>query len=145
MRRECRERFPRHRIQREPLVSDPDMHHGTCVTHVPWCMPGSLNRSRGENVVGISGACGTRNFMYLVRGPRWQKCRTFSTAYFSVIITLGVSYSMWKAPSFIWCNWWCNFYCFYESTAKLCWHLSNINVIFDRKIIWNLMQVFLRD
>ena len=26
-----------------PPVSDPDMHHGTCVTHVPWCMPGSLN------------------------------------------------------------------------------------------------------
>ena len=23
-------------------VSIPDMHHGTCVTHVPWCMPGSL-------------------------------------------------------------------------------------------------------
>ena len=25
-----------------PRVSDPDMHHGTGVTHVPWCMPGSL-------------------------------------------------------------------------------------------------------
>ena len=25
-----------------PLVSYPDMRHGTCVTHVPWCMPGSL-------------------------------------------------------------------------------------------------------
>ena len=25
-----------------PQVSDPDMHHGPCVTHVPWCMPGSL-------------------------------------------------------------------------------------------------------
>ena len=25
-----------------PRISDPDMHHGTCVTHVPWCMPGSL-------------------------------------------------------------------------------------------------------
>ena len=25
-----------------PQVSDPDMHHGTCVTHVPWCMSGSL-------------------------------------------------------------------------------------------------------
>ena len=25
-----------------PRFSDPDMHHGTCVTHVPWCMPGSL-------------------------------------------------------------------------------------------------------
>ena len=24
-------------------VSDPDMHHGTYVTHVPWCMPGSLH------------------------------------------------------------------------------------------------------
>ena len=23
-------------------VSDLDMHQGTCVTHVPWCMPGSL-------------------------------------------------------------------------------------------------------
>ena len=25
-----------------PQVSDPGMHHGTCVMHVPWCMPGSL-------------------------------------------------------------------------------------------------------
>ena len=25
-----------------PRVSDPDMHHGTCVMHVPWWMPGSL-------------------------------------------------------------------------------------------------------
>ena len=25
-----------------PRVSNPDMHQGTCVTHVPWCMPGSL-------------------------------------------------------------------------------------------------------
>ena len=25
-----------------PRFSDPDMLHGTCVTHVPWCMPGSL-------------------------------------------------------------------------------------------------------
>ena len=26
-----------------PWVSDPDMHHGTCVTHVPWCMSGALS------------------------------------------------------------------------------------------------------
>ena len=25
-----------------PRVNDPDMHHGTCVTHVPWCMPRSV-------------------------------------------------------------------------------------------------------
>ena len=23
-----------------PWVSDPDMHHGTCEAHVPWCLPG---------------------------------------------------------------------------------------------------------
>ena len=67
MRRECRERFPRHRLQRKPLVSDPGMHHGTCVTDVSWCMSGSPTRSGGENVPAIPGA--TRNFMYLVRGP----------------------------------------------------------------------------
>ena len=48
-----------------PWVSDPDMHHGTCMTHVPWCMLGSLasgflwSRWRG-NVPGIPGACATR-------------------------------------------------------------------------------------
>ena len=57
-----------------PRVSDPDMHHGTCVTHVPWCIPGSLtsdyrwSRWR-ENVPGIPGACTTWNFTYLARGP----------------------------------------------------------------------------
>ena len=25
-----------------PRVNDPDMHHGKCVTHVPWCMSGLL-------------------------------------------------------------------------------------------------------
>ena len=33
------------------------MHHGTCVTHVPWCMSGSLTCCDGENVPGIPGAC----------------------------------------------------------------------------------------
>ena len=49
--------FPRRRLQKKPLVSDPGMHHGTCVTHVTWCMSGSLNRGGGENVPGIPGAC----------------------------------------------------------------------------------------
>ena len=37
-----------------PPVRDPDMHHDTYVTHVPWCMPGLLttgflwSRSRGK-------------------------------------------------------------------------------------------------
>ena len=49
--------FPRRRSQRKPIVGDPGMHHGTCVTHVPWCMSGSLTCGDGENVPGIPGAC----------------------------------------------------------------------------------------
>ena len=67
MRRECRHCFPRHWFKKT-LVSDPGMHHGTCVTNVPWYMQGSLNRGGGENVAGILGACATRYFMYLARG-----------------------------------------------------------------------------
>ena len=37
--------------------SYPGMPHGTCVTHVPWCMSGSLTRGGGENVLGIPGTC----------------------------------------------------------------------------------------
>ena len=48
---------PRRRIQRKTRVSDPRMHHSTCVTHVPWCMSGLLTRGGGENVPGIPGAC----------------------------------------------------------------------------------------
>ena len=39
MRRECQERFLRRRG-----LAIPTLHHVTCVTHVPWCMPGSLTR-----------------------------------------------------------------------------------------------------
>ena len=69
MRWEYRERFPRHRLQRKPVVSDPGMHHGTCITHVPGYMPELLTRGGGENIPGIPGTCTARNFTYLV-GPR---------------------------------------------------------------------------
>ena len=47
MHRECRKRFPRHPLQRKPLVCDPGMHHGTCVTHVGIASPrGCGKRSR---------------------------------------------------------------------------------------------------
>ena len=65
MRRECRERFPRHQPQRKPLVSDPGMHQGTRVTHVPWCISGSLNcgkRSRHSRRM--------RNSQFYVSGKR---------------------------------------------------------------------------
>ena len=90
MDRECRENFPRHRLQRKRLVSDPGMHNGTRMKHVPRCMSGSLIRSGGENVPGIPGECATRNFAYLVRGPyignrefKHNKTKYNKTAYIS--------------------------------------------------------------
>ena len=62
-------RFPRHRLQRKPRVSDPGMHRGTYVMDVPCCMPGSLIRGGGENIPGIPGAFATDSFMYLAKGP----------------------------------------------------------------------------
>ena len=79
MRRECRERCPRHRLQRKPLVSDPDTHQGTCVTHVPWCMSESLTGGGGGKVPSIPGACATRNFAYLVRGPLHESLQANNT------------------------------------------------------------------
>ena len=57
--RMSREHFPHHRLQRKPLVSDPSMHHGTCITmHV-----GIANPRRGKRSSIPS------NFRYLARGP----------------------------------------------------------------------------
>ena len=72
MRREWWECFPRHRLKWKLLASDHGMHHGTSVTHVLWCMSGSLTCGGGENVPDIPGACATRNFTYLTRGPCTQ-------------------------------------------------------------------------
>ena len=101
LRLECREYF-----FSPPRTSDPDMHHGTCVTHVPWCIPGSLtsdllwSRGRG-NVPGIPSACATCSFAYLVRG-QWSMYKWL--CYFEspsqtamLIIALGIFYYMWRA------------------------------------------------
>ena len=75
MRWKCRERFPRHRLQRKRPVSNPGVHHDTCDTHVPWRMSVSLSRGGVESVPGIPRAYATRNFAYLVRGPCWDYWR----------------------------------------------------------------------
>ena len=65
--------FPRRRFQSKPLVSDPGMHHGTCVTHVPWCMSGSLTCGDGENVPGIPGACAPAILRIWQEAHVWHK------------------------------------------------------------------------
>ena len=60
LRREHRERFPRHWLQRNPLISDPGMHHG----HIGIANP----RWRGK-LSRHSRRIRTRNFTHLERGP----------------------------------------------------------------------------
>ena len=80
MRRECRERFPRHRG-----LAMTNMHHGTRVTHMPWCMPGSLTSGflwslwREKCSRHFRRMC-THNFTYLVRAP-WNRQQGVKTHY----------------------------------------------------------------
>ena len=56
-----------------PRVTDPDMHHETCVTHVSWCMPGSLTSgfiwSRWREKRSRHYRC-MRNLQFYVSGKR---------------------------------------------------------------------------
>ena len=56
-----------------PWISDTDMHHGTCLTHVPWCMPGSLTsgfpNSRWRGKRSQHSRC-MRNPQFFVSGKR---------------------------------------------------------------------------
>ena len=65
-----------------PRVSDSDMHHCTCVTHVSWCMPGSLiSGFRWSRWRGKRSRCSQRmrNLQIYVSGKRpivrcWLEC-----------------------------------------------------------------------
>ena len=104
MRREFQERFSRYRLQRNALVSDPEMHHGSCVTHMPWCMSGSLTRSGVENIPDIHGACATRNFTHLARDPfQWRHmsgmaCQVTVTSTICSALCSGLQWK--KTPKF---------------------------------------------
>ena len=76
----------------------------TCVTHVPWCMPGSLtsgfplDSAVRENVPGIPGACATRNVTYLVRCPLSvveYHNRSYTCRHLCVCDTLASNYQIY--------------------------------------------------
>ena len=50
-------------------ASYPGKHRGTCITHVPWCISGSLTRGGGENVTDIF-SWRMRNPQFYVSGKR---------------------------------------------------------------------------
>ena len=62
-----------------PRVSEPDMHHaGTCVTHVPWCMPESLTSGfhwSGSRVKRSLHFRRMYNTQFYVSGKRPMLCR----------------------------------------------------------------------
>ena len=62
MRRECLERFPRHRGLAIPTCTCRDVFQDRKLAV-------SFEMGPGENATGIPGACATRSFTYLVRGP----------------------------------------------------------------------------
>ena len=61
-----------------PRVSDLDMHHGTCVTHVPWCMPESLTSGfhwSGSRAKRSRHSRRMQNTQFYVSGKRPMLCR----------------------------------------------------------------------
>ena len=103
MRWKCCKRFPLHWLQRKLQVSDPNMHQGTCITHVPWCMSGSLTHVGRENVPGIPGACATRHFAHLVRGPwSWMaNSITFVQWQAALLLLTYCYYKIWPWKSMV--------------------------------------------
>ena len=85
--------FPRRRLQRKPLISDPGMHHGTCVTHVPWCMSGSLTRGGGKTFPAFPAHAHPR---FDVSGKRPIAARNKSAQSISIC---GDHYLAWSAPN----------------------------------------------
>ena len=69
MRRECRERFPRHRELTIPTCITARASRTCCDACRDGYLAVAFEVGGGENVSGIPGACATRNFTYLVRGP----------------------------------------------------------------------------
>ena len=74
-----------------PRMSNPDMHHGSCVTHVPWCMPGSLSHGFQEAAALFSVVFGRymtilvtimpHKFHIFSRWTFWSFCQTGSNRY----------------------------------------------------------------
>ena len=89
--------FPHRRFRRKPLVSEPGMHHGTCVTHVPWCMSGSLTCGGGENVLGIPGACAPA-ILRIWQEAHWGRDEMSARCQ----VTFSILFPVWKLMTFRW-------------------------------------------
>ena len=82
-----------------PRASNPDMHHGTCVTHVPWCMPGSLTSS-----FFCSRWLGKRS-----RHSRRMRNPQFYVSGKRPMLMVMLVTICWLKRWWWWCQWWCDY------------------------------------
>ena len=74
----------------QPPVSDLDIHHGTCVKHVPWCMPGSLTsgflwiRWRGKRSRHSRRMCNPQFYVSGKRPMTWH-CMLYTSNFHNSI------------------------------------------------------------
>ena len=106
-----------------PRVSDPNMHQGTCFTHVPWCMPGSLtngflwSRWRGKRSRHSRKAFGNQ-LRLLFYGFRkfckfatvdWQRQKKLSTVVTFTRLYHCLSLIKRNLHTHIYTGWFCDF------------------------------------
>ena len=117
-----------------PGVSDPDMHRGTCVTHVPWCMTGSLtsgfplSRWRGKRS-RHSRRMRNPQFHVSVKSPTEVVVESV-VVWWSVVRTTCLRWCGVRLRFSIECPWlgkiWCNTYSWLRTTSLLLAHSSVI-------------------
>ena len=144
MRRECRERFPRHRLRRKSLVTDPSVHHRTCVTHVPWCMSGSLTRVAGKRFLALRPmenhvTCAqytTIEFKknqiqpFIISKSQWRNCKIDNIN----LKNMSKNFEDWAEPQSLWrkkCIWLTIPFlkCTVRDCLKWLWQISAISCI----------------
>ena len=108
-----------------PEASDPYMHHGTCVTHVPWCMPGSLTS-------GSFGVDGKGKHSWRMRNPQCYVSGKRPISFF-ICSDLNVGYDI---PTASLCTIFSNFCgeCPYNQMQPF--------KVLDCKISWKIIKQF---
>ena len=105
-----------------PRVGYPDMHHGACLTRVPWCMPGSLT----------SGFLWSRWRRKHSRHPRCMRNPQFYVS--------GKRPMILRFPK---CPWWIWVNTSWGSTINLWWYKYHNKIRYMNRlhVLWNIFEI----
>ena len=85
-----------------PRCNDSDMHHGTCASYAPWCMPGSQTSgflwSRWRDKT-FRHSRRMHNPQFYVSGKRPMETHPFIAKYIQCK-------EGWSGSERLWCEWW---------------------------------------